>query len=64
MCIRDSIHIYLANIEGIDPTKVMLLGSKPHGGLTYSTETMNISGYDPMDEEIIVMEDKVILEKE
>ena len=58
------IHIYLANIEGIDPTKVMLLGSKPHGGLTYSTETMNISGYDPMDEEIIVMEDKVILEKE
>lgn len=45
------IHVYLANIEGTDPSKVMLFGKKSHGGLTYDPETMNISGYDNMKDE-------------
>ena len=45
------IHVYLANIEGTDPSKVMLFGKKSHGGLTYDPETMSISGYDNMKDE-------------
>ena len=45
------IHVYLANIEGTDPSKVMLFGKKSHGGLIYDPETMNVSGYDNMKDE-------------
>lgn len=43
------IHVYLANIEGIAPTKMMFLW-KEHGGLTYDVDTMTIDGEDLMDE--------------
>ena len=43
------IHVYLANIEGIEPTKIMFF-HKEHGGLTYNIHTMQIDGEDLMDE--------------
>jgi Ni/Fe-hydrogenase 1 B-type cytochrome subunit len=42
------IHVYLANIEGIAPTK-MMFGWKEHGGLVYSPEVHNIVGEDDLD---------------
>ena len=44
------IHLYLANIEGIAPTKLMLF-RKEHGGLTYDPDKHVIDGYDPMGHE-------------
>ncbi len=41
------IHAYLANIEGIAPSKIMLLRQE-HGGLTYDIEAMNIDGEDSL----------------
>ncbi len=40
------IHIYLANVEGTAPTKLMFL-RKEHGGLVYDPELHNIVGEDP-----------------
>lgn len=42
------IHAYLANIEGLAPSK-MIFFWKEHGGLVYSLETHNISGEDELD---------------
>ena len=39
------IHLYLANIEGLEPTKLMLL-RKEHGGLTYDPDKHVIDGED------------------
>ena len=39
------LHGYLANIEGLAPTKLMFFGIE-HGGLTYDTKKHNISGED------------------
>lgn len=40
------IHIYLANVEGTSPTKLMFF-RKEHGGLVYDPEIHNIVGEDP-----------------
>ena len=40
------IHIYLANVEGLAPTKLMFL-RKEHGGLVYDPGNHNICGADP-----------------
>ena len=42
------IHVYLANIEGLAPTKLMFL-RKEHGGLVYDPEVHNIIGEDDLD---------------
>ena len=42
------IHIYLANIEGFAPTKMMFLW-KEHGGLVYDPELHNIVGEDDLE---------------
>ncbi len=42
------IHIYLANIEGFAPTKLMFI-HREHGGLVYSPERHTIVGEDDMD---------------
>lgn len=39
------IHVYLANVEGVAPTKLML-GRKEHGGLVYDPDIHNIVGVD------------------
>lgn len=39
------IHIYLANVEGVAPTKLMFL-RKEHGGLVYDPNIHNICGVD------------------
>ena len=39
------IHIYLANVEGTEPTKLMFFHQE-HGGLTYDPDTHNIDGED------------------
>ena len=44
------IHVYLANIEGFAPTKLMFI-RKEHGGLVYDPETHNIMGEDELDKE-------------
>ena len=41
------IHIYLANVEGTAPTKLMFLW-KEHGGLVYDPDVHNIVGEDPL----------------
>lgn len=41
------IHIYLANVEGTAPTKLMFLW-KEHGGLVYDPDLHNIVGEDPL----------------
>ncbi len=41
------IHIYLANIEGVAPSKLILF-RKEHAGLVYDPETRNVVGYDGM----------------
>lgn len=43
------LHMYLANVEGLAPTKLML-GWKEHGGLVYDPDTHTIVGEDKMDE--------------
>ena len=40
------IHIYLANVEGTAPTKLMF-ARKEHGGLVYDPDLHNIVGNDP-----------------
>lgn len=40
------IHIYLANVEGTAPTKLMFF-HKEHGGLVYDPDIHNIVGEDP-----------------
>ena len=42
------IHIYLANIEGFEPTKLMFL-RKEHGGLVYDPEKHVITGDDSLE---------------
>ena len=44
------IHVYLANVEGLAPSKLMFFG-KESRGLTYDTETMNIDGEDLLGEQ-------------
>ena len=44
------IHLYLANVEGTEPTKLMLF-RKEHGGLTYDIYKHNIVGEDNMGHE-------------
>ncbi len=39
------IHIYLANVEGFAPTKLMFI-RKEHGGLVYDPDLHNIVGED------------------
>lgn len=39
------LHIYLANVEGFEPTKLMFL-RKEHGGLVYDPDIHNIVGHD------------------
>ena len=46
------IHLYLANIEGIEPTKLMLF-RKEHGGLTYDPDKHVIDGVDHMEHVVI-----------
>ena len=41
------IHIYLASVEGLAPTKLMLF-RKEHGGLVYDPEVHNIVGEDDL----------------
>ena len=41
------IHIYLANVEGTEPSKLMFFGTE-HGGYTYDPDTHTIDGYDDM----------------
>ena len=41
------LHAYLANIEGLAPSKLMFFGQE-HGGLTYDIEKHNISGKDDL----------------
>ncbi|MDR0499759.1 MAG: cytochrome b/b6 domain-containing protein [Coriobacteriales bacterium] len=43
------IHIYLANVEGLAPTK-MMFAWKEHGGLVYDPEVHNIVGNDDLGE--------------
>ncbi|MBO4352231.1 MAG: cytochrome b/b6 domain-containing protein, partial [Eggerthellaceae bacterium] len=43
------IHIYLANVEGLEPTKLMFF-RKEHGGLVYDPEKHVIVGDDMIDE--------------
>ena len=43
-------HIYLANIEGIAPSKLILF-RKEHGGLVYDPVKRNVVGFDGMGEE-------------
>ena len=43
------IHIYLANVEGTEPTKLMFF-HKEHGGLVYDPEKHVIVGDDMIDE--------------
>ena len=43
------IHVYLANVEGFAPTK-MMFAWKEHGGLLYSTKLHNIVGEDDLHE--------------
>lgn len=43
------IHVYLANIEGIAPTKLMFFW-KEHGGLVYDPDTHTIVGEDDLGE--------------
>ena len=43
------IHIYLANVEGTAPTKLMFV-HKEHGGLTYDPERHIVDGEDFLDE--------------
>ena len=40
-------HLYLANIEGVSPTKLILF-RKEHAGLVYDPEIRNVVGYDGM----------------
>lgn len=42
------LHVYLANIEGLAPTKLMLF-RKEHGGLVYDPEKHTIVGEDHLD---------------
>ena len=42
------IHLYLANIEGVEPTKLMLF-RKEHGGLTYDPKKHVIDGEDNLE---------------
>ncbi|WP_350454612.1 cytochrome b/b6 domain-containing protein [Slackia heliotrinireducens] len=42
------IHIYLANIEGLAPSKLMFFG-KEHGGLTYDPDRHVIDGEDALE---------------
>ena len=42
------LHIYLANIEGLAPTKLMFFGTE-HGGLVYDPEKHTIVGEDKLD---------------
>ncbi len=44
------IHIYLANVEGLAPTKLMFFWQE-HGGLVYDPEKHNIVGEDPLEHE-------------
>ena len=44
------LHAYLANIEGLAPSKLMFFGIE-HGGLTYDLEKHNISGKDDLGHE-------------
>jgi Ni/Fe-hydrogenase 1 B-type cytochrome subunit len=44
------IHVYLANIEGLAPTKIMFV-RKEHGGLVYDPAVQNIVGEDDLDGE-------------
>lgn len=44
------LHGYLANIEGLAPTKLMFFGTE-HGGLTYDPVKHNISGEDNLGHE-------------
>ncbi|MDR1013422.1 MAG: cytochrome b/b6 domain-containing protein [Coriobacteriales bacterium] len=44
------LHAYLANVEGIAPTK-MMFGWKEHGGLVYDPDLHNIVGEDDLGEE-------------
>lgn len=41
------IHIYLANIEGVSPS-LLILFRKEHAGLVYDPEKRNVVGYDGM----------------
>ena len=41
------IHVYLANIEGFEPTKLMFI-RKEHGGLVYDPDKHNIVGEDDL----------------
>jgi Ni/Fe-hydrogenase 1 B-type cytochrome subunit len=43
------LHVYLANIEGFAPTKIMF-ARKEHGGLVYDPELHNIVGEDDLHE--------------
>ena len=43
------IHVYLANVEGLSPTKIMFFW-KEHGGLIYDPEVHNIVGTDDLEE--------------
>lgn len=51
------IHIYLANIEGLSSSK-MMLAWKEHGGLVYDPELHNIVGEDDLSNEGSVKEEK------
>ncbi|MDR1016855.1 MAG: cytochrome b/b6 domain-containing protein [Coriobacteriales bacterium] len=44
------LHVYLANIEGLEPTKLMFL-RKEHGGLVYSPEAHDLIGRDDLKKE-------------
>ncbi len=44
------LHAYLANVEGLAPSK-MMFGWKEHGGLVYDPELHNIVGEDDLGEE-------------
>ena len=44
------IHVYLANIEGIAPTKLIFF-RKEHGGLVYDPEKRNVVGFDGLGHE-------------
>ncbi|MDR3136675.1 MAG: cytochrome b/b6 domain-containing protein [Coriobacteriales bacterium] len=43
------VHVYLANIEGLSPTKLMFL-RKEHGGLVYDPKVHNIVGEDDLEQ--------------
>jgi len=44
------IHVYLANIEGFAPSKIMFFGTE-HGGLTYDPDDGVVTGIDEMGHE-------------